>query len=405
MEHEPIVVTGAGCVSALGHSVEAFWSALKDGVCGLGKLDVSAPFDLKVSIGGVIPPPDPRGLLDTRLSSTLDRFSVLALVAARQALTQSGLALERMGHRTGCMVGVATAGGETIEELYRKLFLEGAKRAHAFTVPRVMPSAPASQISMVHGIRGPVFSISSACASSNHAIAMAVYLLRNGAIDAAIVGGTEAPLNYGTLKAWEALRVLAPDTCRPFDRHRKGLVLAEGAAMFVLERADHARARRAEVLAQIAGVGMSADAADLVAPTIEGPTAAVRACLTDANLSVADVDYINAHGTGTVANDIAEIRIIKSVFGHEAKRLSISSTKSMHGHALGASGALELIAVIEAIRCGIVPPTVNIEELDPECDLDVTMGHARDRPIRAAISNAFAFGGTNAIVAVKKFAG
>ena len=286
MGHEPIVVTGAGCVSALGHSVQAFWSALKDGHCGLGKLNASAPFDLKVSVGGIIPAPDPRGLLDARLSSTLDRFSVLALFAAQQALAQSGLALERTGHRTGCMVGVGTAGGETIEELYRRMFLEGAKRAHAFTVPRVMPSAPASQISMAYGIRGPVFTTSSACASSNHAIAMAVCLLRNGTIDAAIVGGTEAPLTYGILKAWEALRVLAPDTCRPFDRHRKGLVLAEGAGMFVLERADHARARRAEILAQIAGVGMSADAADLVAPTIEGPAAAVRACLADANLSV-----------------------------------------------------------------------------------------------------------------------
>ena len=405
MAHEPIVVTGVGCVSALGHSVQAFWSALKDGHCGLGKLDVSAPFDLKVAVGGEIPDPDPRNLLDARLSSTLDRFSILALVAAQQALAQSGLALEHRGHRTGCIVGVGTAGGETIEELYRRIFLEGAKRAHAFTVPRVMPSAPASQISMAYGIRGPVFTVSSACASSNHSVAIAVSLLRSGTIDAAIVGGTEAPLTYGTLKAWEALRVLAPDTCRPFDRHRKGLVLAEGAGIIVLERADHARARRAEILAQIAGVGMSADAADLVAPTIEGPTAAVRACLADANLSVADVDYVNAHGTGTVANDIAEIRIIKSVFGHEAKNLSISSTKSMHGHALGASGALELIAVIEAIRCGIVPPTVNIEELDPECDLDVTLHHARDRLIRAAVSNAFAFGGTNAIVAVKKFAG
>jgi nodulation protein E len=287
--------------------------------------------------------------------------------------------------------------------LYRKIFLEGAKRANVFTVPRVMPSAPASQISMAFGIRGPVFTVSSACASSNHAIATAVWLLRNSVIDAAVVGGTEAPLTYGILKAWEAMRVMAPDTCRPFDRHRKGLVLAEGAGMVVLERADYAKARGAEILAQIAGVGMSADAADLVAPTLEGTAAAMQACLADANLSVDAIDYINAHGTGTVANDMMEIKSIKAVFGEEAKRLSISSTKSMHGHALGASGSLELIAVIEAIRHGIVPPTVNIEEVDPECDLDVTPCHARERPIRAAISNAFAFGGTNAVVAVKRF--
>ena len=405
------MVTGAGCVSALGHSVEAFWSALQDGRSGLGKLDVSAPAglpapsELKVSIGGVIPAPDPREMLDARWLSMLDRFSVLAMVAARQALVQSGLPLERVGDRTGCVVGVGVAGGEAVEELYRRIFLEGAKRANVFTVPRVMPSAPASQISMAYGIRGPVFTVSSACASSNHAIATAMLLLRNGTIDAAIVGGAEAPLTYGILKAWESLRVLAPDTCRPFDRHRKGLVLAEGAGMVVLERAEHAKARRAEILAEIAGAGMSADAADLVAPTLEGPAGAIRTCLADANLALDAVDYINAHGTGTVANDITEIKVVKAVFGEAARRLSISSTKSMHGHALGASGSLELIAVIEAIRHGIVPPTVNIEELDPECDLDVTQGRARERPIRAAISNAFAFGGTNAVVAVKRFEG
>jgi nodulation protein E len=342
-------------------------------------------------------------MLDARRLPMLDRFSVLAIVAAQQALAQSGLLLEQVGHRTGCVVGVGTAGGETIDELYHRIFLEGARRANVFTVPRVMPSAPASQISMGFGIRGPVFTVSSACASSNHAIATAVWLLRDGVIDAAVVGGTEAPLTYGILKAWEALRVMAPDTCRPFDRHRKGLVLAEGAGMLVLERADHAKARGADILAQIAGAGMSADAADVVAPTLEGTAAAMRACLADANLSVDAIDYINAHGTGTVTNDITEIKVIKAVFGDAAKHLSISSTKSMHGHALGASGSLELIAVIEAIRRGIVPPTINIEELDPECDLDVTPGHARERSIRAALSNAFAFGGTNAVVAVKRF--
>jgi nodulation protein E len=402
VEHEPIVVTGTGCLSALGHSVEAFWSALQDGRCGFSRLDQSAGSDLKVSIVGAIPAPDPGHTLDARRSTMLDRFSSLAIVAAKQALAQSGLSLERREHRTGCIVGVGTAGGETIEDLYRRLFLEDARRANVFTVPRVMPSAPASQISMACGIRGPVFTVSSACASSNHAIATAVWLLRNSVIDSAVVGGTEAPLTYGILKAWEAMRVMAPDTCRPFDRHRKGLVLAEGAGILVLERADHARRRGAEILAQIAGVGMSADAADLVAPTLDGAASAIRACLADANLSVDDIDYINAHGTGTAANDITEIKVIKTVFGDEARRLSISSTKSMHGHALGASGSLELIAVIEAIRRGIVPPTMNIEELDPECDLDVTPGRPVERPIRAAISNAFAFGGTNAVVAVKR---
>jgi len=393
-------------VSALGHSVGAFWSALKEGRCGIRPLDVSAPFDLKVSIGGSIPPPDPTTLVDRRRLAMLDRFSVLALVAAEQALAQAGLDLSgEVGARTACIVGVGVAGWEAIEESYRRVFLEGAKRTNVFTVPRVMPGAPASQISMVHGVRGPVFSVSSACSSSNHAIASAVGLIRGGVADAAIVGGTEAPLVYGILKAWDALRVLAPDACRPFDKNRKGLVLAEAAGIAVLERADHAKARGAPILAEIAGVGMSADAADLVAPNLEGPTSAIRACLADAGLSPDSIDYVNAHGTGTAANDITEIKVIKSVFAERAKALSISSTKSMHGHALGASGALELIAVIEAIREGIVPPTININELDPECDLDVTPGTARERPIRAAISNAFAFGGTNAVVAVRPFPG
>jgi nodulation protein E len=406
MDDRRIVVTGLGCISALGHSVDDFWSALKNGRSGIGPLNISAPFDLKVSIGGAIPAPDPRTMVDQRRLPMLDRFSVLALVATDQAIAQSGLSFDKeLGARTACIVGVGVAGWEAIEESYRRVFLEGAKRTNVFTVPRVMPGAPASQVSMAYGIRGPVFGVSSACSSSNHAFASAVSLLRAGTVDVAVAGGTEAPLVYGILKAWDALRVLAPDTCRPFDRDRKGLVLAEGAGMAVLERADHAKARGAEILAELAGVGMSADAHDLVAPTVEGPTRALRACLADARLAPESVDYINAHGTGTAANDITEIEVIKTVFGDHAKSLSISSTKSMHGHALGASGALELVAMIEAMREGIVPPTVNIENLDPACDLDVTPGVARERPIRAAISNAFAFGGTNAVIAVTRFAG
>ncbi len=385
--------SGLGPFEAVHEARSAAWGA-------------SPPTPLKVSVAGAIPEPDPVTLIDRRRLAMLDRFSILALVAAGQAIEHAGLSLEaEVGQRTACIVGVGVAGWEAIEQSYRSNFLEGAKRTNVFTVPRVMPSAPSSQVSMAYGIRGPVFGVSSACSSSNHAIASAVALLRSGAADVALAGGTEAPLVYGILKAWEALRILAPDTCRPFDLNRKGLVLAEGAGMAVLERADHAKSRGAEILAEVAGVGMSADAADLVAPTVEGPTAAVRACLADAGLSPDTIDYINAHGTGTPANDLTEINVIKSVFSDHARSLSISSTKSMHGHALGASGALELIAVIEAIRSGLVPPTANIETPDPECDLDVTPGVARERPIRAAISNAFGFGGTNAVVAVRPFQG
>ncbi len=403
---ERVVVTGLGCVSALGHSVDEFWSALKEGRSGIGPLDVDAPFELKASVGGAIPPPDPRTLVDQKRLAMLDRFSVLALVAADQAIKQAGLSIEgEVAARTGCIMGVGVAGWEAIEDGYRRLFLQGVKRTNVFTVPRVMPGAAPSHISMAYGIRGPVFTVSSACSSSNHAFATAVMLLRAGIVDVVLAGGTEAPLIFGVLKAWEALRILAPDTCRPFDKNRKGLVLAEGAGVVVLERAAHAKARGAEILAEVAGYGMSADAADLVAPTIEGPTAAIRACLADAGLAPDAIDYINAHGTGTMANDITEINVIKGVFGEHARTLSISATKSMHGHALGASGALEMIAIVKAIEAGLVPPTANIQELDPECDLDVTPGTARARPIRAAISNAFAFGGTNAVIAVTKYSG
>jgi nodulation protein E len=408
MSPERVVVTGLGCVSALGHDVDRFWASLAAGRCGLGPIDVPSPdmpvpAPVKITVGGAIPAPDPRLLIDARRSPMLDRFSVLAILAAQQALAQSGLSMDRSGDRTGCIIGVGVAGFEAIEDGYRRLFLEGLRRTNVFTVPRVMPSAPASQVSMALGIRGPVFGTTSACSSSNHAIATALWMLRSGVMDAALVGGTEAPLVYGVLKSWEALRVVAPDTCRPFDKNRKGLVLAEGAGVVVMERASAARARGAPILAEIAGAGMSADAADLVAPTMDGPAAAIRACLADAGLNADDVDYVNAHGTGTVANDSTEIKVIKSVFGEHARRLSISSTKSMHGHALGASGALELIAIVRAIQEGLVPPTVNLEQVDPECDLDVTPNAARERSIRVAISNAFAFGGTNAIVAVRRF--
>ena len=228
-----VVVTGLGCVSALGHTVDSFWSALKEGRCGIGPLNVSAPFDLKVSIGGAIPAPDPSTLVDPRRLAMLDRFSVLALVAAGQAIAQAGISFEgETGARTACVVGVGVAGWEAIEDSYRRVFLEGAKRTNVFTVPRVMPGAPAGQISMAHGVRGPVFD-RCPCSSSRHA--SAVSRIRSGVVDVAIAGGTEAPLVYGILKAWDALRVLAPDTCRPFDRNRRGLALAEAAGIAVLE--------------------------------------------------------------------------------------------------------------------------------------------------------------------------
>lgn len=395
-----VVITGIGGICGLGTDASAIWAEMRAGRSAIGPV-TSELHDLKIKVGCEIKALPDHGIDRKRLVS-MDRFSLLATIAAREAASQAGLEVdEANSFRTGAIVGVGVCGWEAIEENYRAILLEGRNRAGIFTVPKVMPGAAAGQVSMNLGLRGPVFGVTSACSSSNHAIASAVDQIRLGRADVMLAGGTDAPLVWGILKAWEALRVLSPDTCRPFSADRQGLVLGEGAGMAVLESYEHARARGAEILAEIVGAGFSADASDIVAPTVEGPEAAMRACLADAGLNPEDVDYLNAHGTGTKANDQIETAAIKRVFGQHGGKLSVSSTKSMHAHCLGASGALELIACVMAIREGIVPPTANFREPDPDCDLDVTPNVARERKVRAAISNGFAFGGTNAVLAFK----
>jgi len=399
--HKRVVITGMGGICGLGTNAPAIWNEMRAGRSAIGAITSPQLHDLKVKVGCEIKTLPDHGI-DRKQLVSMDRFSLLAVIAAREALQQSGLVPdEATTYRMGTIVGVGVCGWEAIEESYRAILLEGKNRAGIFTVPKVMPSAASGQVSMNLGLRGPVFGVTSACSSSNHAIASAVDQIRLGRADVMVAGGTDAPLVWGVLKGWEALRVLAPDTCRPFSADRQGLSLGEGAGMAVLETYEHAVARGATILAEIAGAGLSADASDIVAPTIEGPTAAMRACLADAGLNPEDVDYLNAHGTGTKANDQIETAAIKRVFGDAAYKLSVSSTKSMHAHCLGASGALEMIACVMAIREGIVPPTANFREADPDCDLDVTPNVARERKVRAAISNGFAFGGTNAVLAFK----
>lgn len=396
-----VVITGIGGICGLGVNAAAIWDAMRAGRSAIGPIVNSQLHELKVRTGCEIEALPDHGI-DRRQTVSMDRFSLLAVIAAREALRHSELvADEASTYRVGAIVGVGVCGWEAIEENYRAILLEGRNRAGIFTVPKVMPSAAAGHVSMNLGLRGPVFGVTSACSSSNHAIASAVDQIRLGRADAMVAGGTDAPLVWGVLKGWEALRVLSPDTCRPFSADRQGLVLGEGAGMAVLESLEHATARGATILGEIAGVGLSADASDIVAPTIEGPEAAMRACLADAGFNPEDVDYLNAHGTGTRANDLIETAAIKRVFADHAYRLSVSSTKSMHAHCLGASGALEMIACVMAIREGVVPPTANFREADPDCDLDITPNVARQRPVRAAISNAFAFGGTNAVLGFK----
>ncbi|MBC7280236.1 beta-ketoacyl-[acyl-carrier-protein] synthase family protein [Hoeflea sp.] len=400
MGHRRVVITGIGGICALGSDADTIWSSMKEGRDGCRPLSIVTR-DLKIGVGcGIVGYPEDDGI-DKRQRLTMSGISRISVIAAREAMQQAGL--EKGGFdaaRAGAVVGVGIFGTDAVDQSYVDIFLEQKKRTHIFTVPRVMPSGPSGHVSIAMGLEGPVFGVTSACASGNHAFISAVDQIRLGRADVMLAGGAELALVYGPLKAWESLRVLARSVCRPFSADRDGLVLGDGAAIAVLESYEHARARGAQILAEIIGVGLSADASDIVNPTVEGPSAAMRYCLEDAGISADQVDYINAHGTATQANDQTETRAIRQVFGSAADTVAVSSTKSMHGHCLGASSAIELIACVNAIREGVIPPTINYTTPDPLCDLDVTPNVARDKPVSIAISNAFAFGGTNAVIAL-----
>ena len=300
------------------------------------------------------------------------------------------------------VVGSASGGQTTADDSYFKLYSENSPRLHPLTIPRLMTSAAASQISMDLGLMGPALCVGTACASGTHAIGLAFHMLRCGQAPIALAGGAEACLTVGTIKAWEALRVLSQDTCRPFSRTRSGLVLGEGAALLLLEERTHALARGARVYAEILGFGMSADARDITTSDPNGAARAMRAALKDATRNPDDVDYVNAHGTGTAQNDRSETTALREVFGAHAKRLAVSSSKAVLGHGLGAAGALEMAATAFAIHRKTIPPTANFEEVDPDCDLDVVPNIARQAEINVAMSNSFAFGGLNAVLVASR---
>jgi nodulation protein E len=292
----------------------------------------------------------------------------------------------------------------TEDAAYENLYRHGKKRSHPLNIPRMMGNAAASRISMEYGLRGPVYTLTTACSSANHAMGLAYCTIRDGVADVALTGGSEALFTLGNLKAWDAIRVVAPDTCRPFSKDRKGMILGEGGATLVFETLEAARARGATIHAEVCGFGMSADAHHLTMASVEGPARAMQAALEDAGLEKEQVSYINAHGTGTLGNDPNEVKAIREVFGPHADRLAVSSTKSMHGHALGAAGAIEAVATVLGLEHGILPPTANFNEPDPECDVDVVPNESRPAALEAALSNSFAFGGLNAVVAFKKLA-
>jgi nodulation protein E len=395
-----VAVTGLGAVSALGVGVQAFWDGLVAGRSGVRRIARFDPSAYLVQAAAEVPGFEPSEHFDAGQSDLLDRFAQFALVAADEACRAAGLEL-RDGERSraGVAIGSGMGGVVTQDDRYHKLYAEGITRLHPFSIPRIMNNAAAAQVSMRWGLGGPTLSLATACAAAAHAVGEAAEMIRADRADVMIAGGAEAPIAPGVLRCWEAMRVLAPASdgdpsraCRPFSRDRLGMVLGSW---------DRAAARGAPILAELAGYAATSDAAHITQPGVEAPARALTIALDQARLAPSDVDYVNAHGTATRLNDSTETAIIKRAFGPAARRLAISSTKAAHGHAMGASAGLELIATVLAIRKGVVPPTLNYTRPDPECDLDYVPNNAREMTVRAAVSNSFAFGGLNAVLVVR----
>ena len=393
-----VVITGAGTVNPLGQDVASTNRALRGGVPAIGALAMADLDRLSVKIGAQVTDWNTEKHFDRSQIGLLDRHVEFALVAAREARAQA--ACPAAADRTAVIMGNAGGGLTTSDAAFRAVYAEGKSRVHPFTVPRLMGSAAASHISMEFGLTGPAFSVSSACASSNHAIGLAFQMVRSGMVDAAYAGGSEAMLTFGGLKAWEGLRVMSPDACRPFSTGRNGMVQGEGAAVFVLEPRAAALARGAPILGEIIGFSMTSDASDIVLPNPDGAARAMAGALADAAIPAAEVDHINAHGTGTTANDRSEATAIARVF--DTHRPAVTATKSLHGHLIGAAGAVELLAVLLALQEGMIAPTAGFLGPDADCDVDLVTGQARQADVQVALSNAFAFGGLNSVLALRR---
>ncbi len=398
-----VVITGAGTINALGLSVPETLAAMREGKCGIGPLEFRDVERLAIRIGGQVRGFEAEGRYNRQQIALYDRFTQFTLAAAREAIEQSGLTFtDELAARAGVVLGTAGGGVSTWDDNYRAVYEEGKNRVHPFVVPKLMNNAAASHVSMEWNLRGPSFTVSTACASSNHAMAQAFAMVRSGMSPVMVTGGSESMLCFGGVKAWEGLRVMSRDACRPFSANRNGMVQGEGAGVFVFEEYEHACARGAEILCEVAGFAMTSDASDIVMPSKAGAARAMQGALADAGINREEVGYINAHGTGTAANDKTECAAVADVFGTYADQLMISSTKSMHGHVIGGTGAVELLACIMALRDGVIAPTIGYEEPDPECALDVVPNEARDAQVDVALSNAFAFGGMNAVLALRR---
>ncbi|MCU1231578.1 MAG: 3-oxoacyl-[acyl-carrier-protein] synthase [Acidobacteria bacterium] len=398
-----VAITGYGIVSCFGRGKEAALDAIRNarsGVRTITSIDSSA---LACRIGGEVPADAHEGL-----HRGYDRFTRFALIAADEAMQQSQFANSGIdATRFGSIIGTGLGGCETQDASYRRLYKDDQSRLPPMAIAQCMYNAAASAVATKHQARGASYAVVSACASSAHAIGQAFQAIRAGTLDAALAGGADAPLSYAIIRAWESMRVLAIDNehpdaaCRPFSNDRKGLVLAEGAAIFLLESFDSATARGAEIVGEVLGFGITSDAGHVTDPSADGASRAMQMALDDGALSIDDVDYINAHGTGTRANDTTETAAIKSVFGERAYKIPVSSTKSLHGHAMGASGAIEIAASLAALNDGIIPPTINLADPDPACDLDYVANAAREGSVRTFLSNSFGFGGMNGVLALR----
>lgn len=397
-----VAVTGLGIISPLGLNLEDSWKSLSRGLSGIGPIKSVDCSALRFQNGAEVRDYDPLKHFEGGKDAYIDRFAQFSVVAAREALRNSGVQLTpELRENSAIVCGSAVGGQAAIESGFEDLWVQGRGRVHPLTIPKTMANAGASHIAMDTGLSGPTYTVSTACSSANHAIGQAFRLVRDGEAELAMTGGSEAMFTIGMLKAWEAMRVVAPDTCRPFSKDRRGLILGEGGAMMVLEPMDAAKARGAKIYGEICGFGMTADAHHLTQPTVQGPARAMRGALREAGLAPEAVGYINAHGTGTPGNDPVESSAIREVFGAHADKIGVSSTKSMHGHVLGAAGALEAVATLLALYHGVLPPTANYNERDPECDLDYIPNQPRALQVEAALSNSFAFGGLNAVIAFR----
>jgi nodulation protein E len=394
-----VAVTGMGVVCPLGVGFEKTWAAIKRGECGVGPIEGINKQDLYITIGGQVRDFDPREHCKSKALFQADRYSQYAGAAADEALRQSGLELPLAnGERAACIVGTGAGGLASMEKALEDIFVHNKRATHPLALLRTIGSSACAHISIDHGIKGPVFGTVSACSTASHAIGLSYQMIRSGAVDIAVAGASEAAITFGGMRGWQAMRVLSPEGCFPFAKRRNGTVIGEGSGILVLEDLEHAQARGANVLAEVCGFAMTSDASDMVNPDIDGPARAMQNALADAGLSPADIAYLNAHGTATAANDINETRAIRKAFGSHADKLSISSTKSMHGHCLGAGGGVEAAITIQALREGFVPATIGFDEPGAECDLDYTPNEGRSREIPYAMSNSFAFGGLNAVL-------